>query len=91
MNRNQQSHEPSKISQKVYKYMAAGRHAAAWLPEFLRLYDLVVSEQGEDAASVWVQQELLYSLKPSVEARILRIVRFGYGAWKIYRWVRGNY
>ena len=75
---------------QLYRCLAAGRYAVQWLPEFLVLFDQIVSEEGEQAAFEWALRELVLSLKPSVAVRIVRIFRFIYRAWKTYRRTAGE-
>jgi hypothetical protein len=66
-----------------YRYLAAGRYAAEWLPELLVFYDQMVAEDGEDAAFNWAVKELALFIKPSIAARMLWILRFAHRVWKI--------
>jgi len=85
MAKKQRLRKPSRWDQHLYRLIAAGRYAADWLPEFLYLYGIILSEEGEDAASEWVQRELLYSFKAGAQARFLWIIRLGYSIWRIYQ------
>jgi hypothetical protein len=78
-------HHPRNWVVQLYKLLAAGRYAVLWLPEFFILYDMIVEEEGEEAAHDWAIRELMLSIKPSVALKVYRILRWAYLAWVTYR------
>jgi hypothetical protein len=75
---------------KAYRFLAAGRYALIWLPEFLILYDIVVKEEGEQEARDWAIRELSISIRHSLAVRVYRLLRVGYLAWQAYRKVASD-
>jgi hypothetical protein len=80
-----QPRRPHKWVTQAYRILAAGRYAAIWLPEFLALYEIVMREEGGEAADDWAQRELLHSFGPSLALRVLKLVRVLYLGWEAYR------
>jgi hypothetical protein len=69
----------------LYRFIAAGRYAIIWLPEFIILYNIEAQENGDDAAYEWAIRELMLSLEPALAVRVYRAFRIAYSAWKAYR------
>ena len=74
-------HLPNWVS-VVYRALAAGRYAAIWLPELLRLYDMIVEEDGEKEAADWLLKELALSIKPSFLLTVFKLVRLANRWWR---------
>lgn len=70
---------------RLYRLLAAGRYAASWLPELIVLYDLVRAEEGEEAASNWLKNELLHTLKPALAMRLYIVMKLLHVGLKMYR------
>lgn len=81
---------PRKWVRIVYRTLAAGRYAVYWLPELLILYDLIVSEEGKEAADEQLMQELINAIGPSIGVRVYRVLRLFYSMWKAYRRFAGD-
>jgi hypothetical protein len=74
-------HPPNWVS-IVYRALAAGRYAIIWLPELLRLYGMIVEEDGADKAKDWLLKELALSVKPSLLLTFFKLIRLAQRWWR---------
>ena len=84
MSKEKAKQYPPKLVSRLYSWLAYGRYASEWLPEFLIRYEQILDENGEEQALEWAMQELLATLRPAAAARIYRFVRLIHLAWKLY-------
>lgn len=88
--RKERHRPPPKWATQLYRLLAAGRYAAEWLPELLRLYNSILDEKGPDEARKWLLKELKLSVRFSIALRLAAIVHLIYRLWRTYNKVSGD-